>query len=65
MIFDQSIDGNRLISYQDYTGETVRRLVNDEQTQLYKIWTEPEKRKHFVAELEKHGVTFAQAQSKF
>lgn len=59
LIFDQSIDGNRLITYQDYTGETVRRLVNDEQTQLYKIWTEPEKRKHFVSELEKHGVTFA------
>jgi len=59
LIFDQSIDGNRLISYQDYTGETVRRLLNDEQTQLYKIWTEPEKRKHFVEELEKRGVTFA------
>jgi len=58
LIFDQSIDGNRLISYQDYTGEQVRRLVNDNQTQLYKIWTEPEKRKHFVEELNKHGITF-------
>jgi len=58
LIFDQSIDGNRLISYQDYTGETVRRLVNDEQTQLLKIWIEPEKRKHFVKELERRGVTF-------
>jgi len=58
LIFDQSIDGNRLISYQDYTGEQVRRIVNDEQTQLYKIWTEPEKRQHFVAELQKRGITF-------
>lgn len=58
MIFDQSIDGNRLISYQDYTGTQVRRLVNDDQTKLYKIWTEPEKRQHFVLELQKVGVTF-------
>ena len=59
LIFDQSINGNRLISYQDYTGEQVRRLVNDEQNQLYKIWVEPEKRKHFVNELQKRGITFA------
>jgi type I restriction enzyme R subunit len=59
LIFDQSINGNRLISYQDYTGEQVRRLVNDEQKQLYKIWTEPEKRKHFVDTLQKRGITFA------
>lgn len=58
LIFDQSINGNRLISYQDYTGETVRRLTNDEQTQLYKIWTNPEDRQHFVKELENRGVTF-------
>ena len=57
-IFDQSIDGNRLISYQDYTGEQVRRLVNDDETQIYKIWTEPEKRKHFVEELNKRGISF-------
>ena len=58
LIFDQTMDKNRLIRYVDYTGEQVRRIVNDEQTELYKIWTEPEKRKHFVAELEKIGVTF-------
>jgi len=58
MIFDQSINGNRLISYQDYTAEQVRRIVNDDETQLYKIWTEPEKRQHFVDELKKVGVTF-------
>jgi len=58
LIFDQSIDGNRLISYQDYTGETVRRLINDKETELHKIWTEPENRKHFVKELENRGVTF-------
>jgi len=58
LIFDQSINGNRLISYQEYTGEQVRRLVNDNQTELYKIWTEPEKRQHFVRELEKRGITF-------
>jgi len=58
LIFDQSIDGNRLISYQDYTGETVRRLINDNQTELYKIWTDPENRKHFVKELENRGVSF-------
>lgn len=62
LIFDQSISGNRLISYQDYTGEQVRRLVNDNQTQLYKIWTEPENRQHFVKELEKRGITFAHLQ---
>ena len=58
LIFDQSMDKNRLISYQDYTAEQVRRIVNDNQTELYKIWTEPEKRKHFVNELNKVGVTF-------
>jgi type I restriction enzyme, R subunit len=58
LIFDQSIDGNRLISNQDYTGEQVRRIVNDEQTQLYKIWTNPKDRKHFVDELQKRGITF-------
>lgn len=55
---DQSINGNRLISYQEYIGKQVRRLVNDNQTELYKIWTEPEKRQHFVRELEKSGITF-------
>ncbi len=59
LIFDQSINQNRLISYQDYTGETVRRLVNDEQTKLYKIWTDPEKRQHFVKQLEERGVSFS------
>jgi len=58
LIFDQSIDGNRLISYQDYTGETVRRLVNDEQKELYKIWTEPENRQSFVNKLKERGVSF-------
>ena len=58
LIFDQSINGNKLISYQDYTAEQVRRLVNDDQTKLYKIWTEPENRQHFVRDLEKRGVTF-------
>lgn len=58
LIFDQSINGNRLISYQDYTGEQVRRLVNDEETKLHYIWTHPEDRKKFVKELEKFGVTF-------
>lgn len=58
LIFDQSINGNKLISYQDYTGEQVRRLVNDDQTKLYKIWTDPENRQHFVKDLEKRGVTF-------
>jgi len=57
-IFDETINQHKLISYQDYTGEQVRRLVNDDQTQLYKIWIEPEKRSHFVKELEKRGVTF-------
>lgn len=57
MIFDQSISGNRLISYQDYTAEQVRRLVNDDERELYRIWTEPEKRQHFVEELKKIGVT--------
>ena len=52
------MNGNRLISYQDYTAEQVRRIVNDNQTELYKIWTEPEKRQHFVNELKKVGVTF-------
>ena len=59
LIFDQSIDGNRLISYEDYAGEQVRRLVDDDQKQIYKIWTEPEKRQHFVNELQKRGITFA------
>ena len=58
MIFDQSINGNRLISYQDYTAQQVRRIVNDDQTKLYKIWTEPEKRLHFIGELQKVGVSF-------
>ena len=57
-IFDQSIDGNRLISYVDYTGETVKRLVNDDQRELHKIWINPDERTHFVKELEKRGVTF-------
>ena len=58
MIFDQTINGNRLISYQDYTGETVRRLTNDEQVELYRIWTNPENRQHFVKELESRGINF-------
>ena len=57
-IFDQTINKHRLISYTDYTGETVRRLVNDEESQLYEIWTDPEKRQHFVKELQSRGVTF-------
>jgi len=59
-IFDETIQKERLISYTDYTGETVRRLVNDEESELYKIWTEPEKRQHFVKELQSRGITFDQ-----
>lgn len=62
LIFDQSINGNRLISYQEYTGEQVKRIVNDDKTQLYKIWTDPENRQHFVKELEKRGITFTHLQ---
>ena len=58
LIFDQSIDGNRLITYQDYTGETVRRLIQNERRELYKIWTNPEDRMHFVKKLESRGVSF-------
>ena len=58
LIFDQTINGNRLISYTDYTREQVRRLVNDDETRLYKIWVEPEKRRHFIKELNKVGITF-------
>jgi len=58
VIFDQSIDGNKLISYQDYTGQQVRRLVENDEIKLYKIWTEPEKRHHFILNLQKVGVTF-------
>lgn len=58
LIFDQSINGNKLISYQDYTGEMVRRLVNEEQRELHKIWTNPEDRQHFVRKLKERGVTF-------
>ena len=58
LIFDQTINGNKLISYQDYTGETVRRLTNDEQVELYRIWTNPENRQHFVKELESRGINF-------
>jgi len=59
LIFDQSMDKHRLVSYQDYTGETVKRLVNDEQRPLREIWTNPERRQHFVRKLEERGVTFA------
>ena len=59
-IFDETIQKNKLISYTDYTAETVRRLVNDEESQLYQIWTEPEKREHFVKDLQSRGVTFEQ-----
>ena len=58
LIFDETIKRNKLISYQDYTGESVRRLVDIEQRQLRDIWTNPERRKHFVGELEKRGITF-------
>ncbi len=58
LIFDQSIDGNRLITYQNYTKETVRRLINDDQTELYKLWTNPENRKHFVEKLKTRGINF-------
>lgn len=57
-IFDQTTGSNRLISYTDYTGETVKRLVNDDQREMYEIWTNPERRKHFVNELKNHGITF-------
>jgi len=57
-IFDQSMGGHRLVSYEEYTGETVRRLVNDFQMDLNKIWVEPEKRTHFIKELERRGITF-------
>lgn len=57
-IFDQTTGNNRLISYTDYTGETVKKLVNDDQKELYNIWTNPERRKHFVNELKDRGITF-------
>lgn len=58
MIFDPSIDGNRLISYVDYTKETVREIIEVKQRQLDKIWIDPKERKHFVNELEERGITF-------
>ena len=58
-IFDQTMAKNRLISYEDFTGETVRRLVNDDERQLYQIWTDPEeKRPKFIKDLESRGITF-------
>jgi type I restriction enzyme, R subunit len=58
-IFDQTMNKNRLISYEDFTGETVRRLVNDDERQLYQIWTDPEeKRPKFIKDLEHRGITF-------
>ena len=48
MIIDPTKNVNKLTSYQDYTKEQVRKIVNDDETQLYKIWIEPEKRKHFA-----------------
>jgi type I restriction enzyme, R subunit len=56
-IFDQTMGKPRLISYQDYTGETVRRLVNDFEMNLNQIWIDPEKRNHFILELERRGIT--------
>src|SRR2546428_1975806 len=57
MIFDPALGNHRLITYQDYTGETVKRLVNDYQMDLKQIWVNPEKRQHFVMELERRGIT--------
>jgi len=58
-IFDQTMNKNRLVSYEDFTGETVRRLVNDDERQLYQIWTDPEnKRPKFVKDLASRGITF-------
>jgi type I restriction enzyme R subunit len=58
-IFDQTMNKNRLVSYEDYTGETVRRLVNDDERQLYQIWTDPEdKRPKFIKDLASMGITF-------
>jgi len=59
-VFDQTTNKNRLILYTDYAGEMVRSLTNDEESQLYKIWTEPEKRQHFVKDLQSRGITFEQ-----
>ena len=61
-IFDQTMGKHRLISYQEYTGETVRRLVVDFDMDLNEIWLDPDRRVHFIRELERRGITFKHLQ---
>ena len=50
-VIDLATGGHRLLTYQQYTGETVKRLVKDFEMDLKCILVDPEKRNHFVKEL--------------
>jgi len=55
-------NGQRLISFEQFTGNTVKRLESDFGMELKQIWSDMENRKHFVLELEKRGITITHVQ---
>lgn len=57
-IYDPAAErGKRLITYEEFTGNSVKRLESDFGDELRQIWIDVKKRAKFVEELEKRGIT--------
>jgi type I restriction enzyme R subunit len=62
-IFDPAAEnGHRLLSFEQFTANTVKRLESDFDMELKQIWSDIDKRKHFVQELERRGITITHIQ---
>jgi len=57
-IFDPAAEGGqRLVSFEQFTGNTVKRLEADFGMELKEIWIDIPKRKRFIIELRRRGIT--------
>ena len=56
-IYDPASNGESFLSYEEYTGNVVKRLEADFAKELKEIWINVKNRKQFVDRLESHGIS--------
>ena len=56
-IYDPASGGESLLSYEEYTGNVVKRLESDFAKELKEIWINVENRQQFVDRLESRGIS--------
>lgn len=56
-IYDPASGGESFLSYEEYTGNVVKRLEADFTKELKEIWINVENRQQFIDRLESHGIS--------